>query len=132
MSPRVGAGAFDPLLSTLRQKTSPPIMLPAEPPYEPSGVFEATKEEQVELPDGTEATLTYMEPKEGELINQGMRPSKPMQALPLTLRSIPPVNVPQPYCNRTSTRWYAADNPDAKSLIKHLQNNVIIGYASTG
>lgn len=112
--------AFDPLLPTLRQKTSAPIMLPAElpdelenatvdadrggeeygilflfepsgnveqsyvhandagtivaapePPYESSGVFEATKEEQVELPDGTKATLEFMEPKEGELVNQG-------------------------------------------------------------
>lgn len=47
------------------------IVAAPEPPYEPSGVFEATKEEQVELPDGTEATLEYMEPKEGELVNQG-------------------------------------------------------------
>jgi hypothetical protein len=112
--------AFDPLLPTLRQKTSAPIMLPVElpeelknvavdadrggdeygilflyepsgnvvesyvhandagtivaapePPYAPSEVFEATKEEAVELPDGTEANLRYMEPKEGELVNQG-------------------------------------------------------------
>ncbi len=111
---------FDPLLPTLRQTTTAPIMLPAdlpeelgnvavdadrggdgygvlslyrptgnvvesyvhandvgtlaaapEPPYEASEVFEATKEEAVDLPDGTEATLRYMEPKEGELVNQG-------------------------------------------------------------
>jgi hypothetical protein len=42
-----------------------------DPPYEASEVFEATKEEIVELPDGTEADLRYMEPKEGVLVNQG-------------------------------------------------------------
>lgn len=111
---------FDPLLPTLRQKTSAPIMLPSnlpeelenvavdadrsgseygvlflgrpsesieqsyvhandvgtivaasEPQYGASDVFEATKEEQVTLEDGTEATLRYMEPKEGEMVNQG-------------------------------------------------------------
>lgn len=42
-----------------------------EPPYEASEFFEATSEEAVELPDGTEATLSYMEPKEGAMVNQG-------------------------------------------------------------
>lgn len=112
--------AFDPLLPTLRQSTTAPIMLPADLPeelnnvaidadqsgdrygilslYEPTGnvvesyvhandagtlaaapeppdtaseYFEATSEETVELPDGTEATLKYMEPKEGVIVNQG-------------------------------------------------------------
>ena len=112
--------AFDPLLTTLRQRTSAPIMLPADLPeelknvaidadqdgdrygilslYEPTGnivesyvhandvgtltaapeppdtaseYFEATSEETVALPDGTEATLRYMEPKEGVIVNQG-------------------------------------------------------------
>jgi hypothetical protein len=40
-------------------------------PYEASDLFEATKEEAVELPDGTESNLRYMEPKEGVLVNQG-------------------------------------------------------------
>jgi len=112
--------AFDPLLPTLKQTTSAPIMLPSDLPeelknvavdadqsgerygilslYEPSGLvvesyvhandagtltaapeppdsaseyFEATSEETVELSDGTEANLRYMEPKEGVLVNQG-------------------------------------------------------------
>ena len=112
--------AFDPLLPTLRQTTTAPIMLPADlpeelgnvavdadrdgdgygvlslyrptgnmvegyvhandagtlvadpgPPYEASDLFEATKEESVELPDGTGADLRYMEPKEGVVVNQG-------------------------------------------------------------
>jgi hypothetical protein len=42
-----------------------------DPPYEASELFEATKEEAVELPNGTEADLRYMEPKEGVLVNQG-------------------------------------------------------------
>lgn len=102
--------AFDPLLPTLRERTTAPIMLPAELPEElknvavdadlsgdrygilflqrPTGntveryvhtndagtltaspesgdtseYFEATREETVELPDGTEAKLRYMEP----------------------------------------------------------------------
>jgi hypothetical protein len=111
---------FDPLLPTLTEKTSVPIMLPSELPEElqnvavdadrsgeeygilflgePSGnieqsyvhaydigtliaapepqygtsdIFVVTSEETVELPDGREATLRYMEPREGELVNQG-------------------------------------------------------------
>lgn len=102
--------AFDPLLPTLRERTTAPIMLPAElpeelknvavdadlsgdsygilflhrptgntveryihandagtltaspEPQETSEYFEATSEETVELPDGTEAKLRYMEP----------------------------------------------------------------------
>ncbi len=42
-----------------------------EPPDSASEYFEATSEETVELPDGTEATLRHMEPKEGEMVNQG-------------------------------------------------------------
>jgi hypothetical protein len=40
-----------------------------EPPDMASEIFEATSEETVELPDGTEATLRYMEPT--EVVNQG-------------------------------------------------------------
>jgi hypothetical protein len=102
--------AFDPLLPTLQERTTAPIMLPAElpeelknvaldadlsgdsygilflhrptgnkvesyvhandagtltaspEPQETSEYFEATREETVELPDGTEATLRYMKP----------------------------------------------------------------------
>jgi hypothetical protein len=42
-----------------------------EPQDTASEYFEATSEETVELSDGTEATLSYMEPKEGVVINQG-------------------------------------------------------------
>ena len=46
------------------------LTVATEPPDTVSEYFEATSEETVELSDGTEATLRYMEPKEGEMVNQ--------------------------------------------------------------
>lgn len=42
-----------------------------EPPDTASEYFEATSAETLELSDGTQATLRYMEPKEGVMVNQG-------------------------------------------------------------